>query len=161
MPSPTPTLEAVLTAIQTEIDAVNFATGSVIVTAPKFESELEGIEAYKQAGDGSIDLWRVSAEAVDEIEGDAPGEAYSIYQVLCEYWNVREGDANWEKTGRQQVETIRDRLNGNANVFRPSGQVQLQTPETASVEGQGFEFVEDQLVFKAAVSLRVEARRWS
>ena len=161
MPTAVPALEAVLTAIQTEIDAVNFATGSVIVTDLKFESELEGIEAYKQAGDGSIDLWRVTGTP-DEIEGDAPGEAYSIYDILCEYWNVREGDANWEKGGRQQVEAIRERLNGNANVFRPSGQTSVfGTPETATVEDQGLEFVEDQLVFKARIRLRVEARRWS
>jgi len=160
MPAATPTLEQVVAAVKTEIDAVNPASGTVLDSALKLESEREAIEAYQQA-DGTIDLWVVTSDGARELEGDAPGENYSLYRIVCRYWNVRVGDASWEKTARTQVETIRDRLNKNAAVFRISSQVQLLAPETASIAAAGFDDVEEMLAYKAAVVLEVEARRWT
>ena len=151
-----------MTAVATEIDAVNLAAGTVLTSDLKEESEREGIEKYQNLTSKLIDLWVVTSGPPKEIEGPAPGENYRIYPITCLYWNVRSGDADWEKTARTQVETICDRLNQNSNVFRIGGQIQLRTEEVALVEAQGFETIEDgMLVFKAVVTLQVEARRWA
>lgn len=161
MPDLSPLLETVITAVQSAIDAVNPAYGSVLTSDFKEESERLAIEQYQQS-DGAIDVWVITADNGPEVEGEAPGEYYCILQIACQYWNVRVGDANWEKTARQLVTAIQTALSGNAGIFRIGGQVPLHdTPETATIESQGFQLVEDMKVYKGVITLQVEARRWS
>lgn len=160
MTTPSPTAATVVTAVKTAIDAVNPASGSVLESRSRYDSVLRFLEAYKQS-DHSLDLWIVYVDGIQEIEGDATGEGYSIYHVVAEYYNLTVGSADWDKDARAQVETIRTALCGASSVFRIGGQIQLFTPETASVESQGFEDVEDQQVFIGRVGMQVEARRWA
>jgi len=160
MTVPVPTEAVAVAAVRAAIDAVNPALGTVLDSRSNFDSELRFIEGYKQS-DHSLDLWVVFSETLPEIEGDATGEAYPIYRIVCEYYNIILSTKTWDKLARALVKTIHDALNGNASIFRIGGQVQLFTPETAIVESQGFELVEgEQYVFKARISLQVEARRW-
>lgn len=160
-----PTLESVIAAVKTAIDAVNASFGTVLDADLKYESELEAIEDYQQGSGGgnewAIDLWVVTCERIDEVAGEAVGENYSIFNVVCKYWNVRANDSTWEKTARTQVEAVRDAINQNSSIFRTTSVAIKGTPETASIERAGFENVEGMLVYKARVVLQREARRWS
>ena len=162
MSTPTPTLETVLTAIKTVMVALAPTIGTVREFDRTLDSELEDLELF-QAGDFSIHLWTIELEGIDEVEGEASGEHYSIYRIRIRYDSVIKASASsaWSKTARERAELVRDGLNKNAAVFRISGQVQLREPEAVEIRSHGFVDVEDQKVYRTDLALRVEARRWS
>lgn len=163
MPAPTPALETVVTAIKTEMDAIA-SLGTVLTGLHGLEDDVEFIKKGAYIASGSMNLFFIDLKGVDEVEGDAVGEVYEIYDLEIRYWSLRTNNANWSKEARQKAESVRDKLFGNTAVFRIGGQVQLRTPETVQIESHGPEEIRgtdgSQMVYLTVLSLRVEARRW-
>lgn len=164
MAAASPTMETVATAIKTRIDTIS-SIGTVIVNDHSYEDDVEYIIRGGFMSGGSLDLWLIDIASVDEVEGPATGENYAIYNFRIKYWCVRTNATDWSKTARTKAESVRDELNKNASVFAISGQRQLRTPETCSIESHGQYDLRgtegSQMVYQTILSLSVEARRFS
>lgn len=164
MAAATPTLEAVLDAIESEMTAISGFVGTVRKFDRTLEDEYEYLDLVKSAVDAQLDLWIVEVESVNEEEAEAAGEQYSLYNVTITYTNVRMNDPEWSKKARLEAEKVRDALNQNAAIFAIGGQRQLRTPETVSLRAHGRETTESdnpQMVYRPVLELQVEARRFA
>lgn len=163
MAAATPTLEQIVTAIKTEMDAIA-SLGTVLTGFHGFEDDLEFIENGGYKSSGSMNLFFIDVADIQEVEGGAPGEIYERNVVEIRGWFLRTNDADWSKLARQKAESVRDKLAGNGNVFRINGQVQIITPETVQLVSHGQESIRgtegEQLLYLTVLRLTVESRRW-
>ena len=142
------------------MDAISPDIGDVVVCEHPYEDEAEFYEDYQNATTGLIDLWLIETRAIEEVEGDAIGENYSIYKLQVRYVSCRVADSEWSKKARLRVEQVRDALNGAAAIFAISGQRQIRTPETVSLESHGKRELSGQTLYESVLTMDVEARRW-
>jgi hypothetical protein len=164
MPTSTPSVEAVLTAVKTAIDALP-SIGTSITSDQTIEDDVDFLDNLGLLASSSMDLWVIELRGSAELEGGGQGEKYEIYSVWVRYWSIRTGDAEWSKKARLNAEAVRETLSGNANVFRIGGQVQItDTPETVQLESHGRRTISGtegpQMLYESILSLEVEARRW-
>lgn len=165
MAAATPALETVLTAIKDAIDALA-DIGTVLTSDHNLEDDIEFLEVKGLLDTTSMNVWIVDLQSSREVEGDAPGEVYVIYQIGIRYWSIREGDEEWSKKARQKAAEVQEALSGNSDVFRIDGQVPLlDTPEVVQIDAHGKTPIQGtegaQMLFQTSLSLAVEARRWS
>lgn len=160
MAAPSPTLETVLTAVKTAVAAVA-SVGTVVEYDHPMEDPWEYLEDYQDATTGALNVWLIDVESIDEVEGPANRENYSIYNIRIRYFSVRVNSADWSKQGRTLIESVRDAINFASAIFAISGQRQLRTPETCSLRSWGFEDEADQKIYKGELALSVEARRFA
>lgn len=163
MATPTPALETVIAAVVAEMDAIAPDIGEVRGFEHTLDSEVEFIELFQDINGENFDtdIWLVDVTSIDEIEGEAAAEQYSIYNLRIRYISVRKNQADWSKQARTLFEKVRDKLNKNAAVFAIGGQRQLQTPEIVALSTHGFTTIEDQTVYQSEMTLQVEARRFT
>lgn len=160
-----PTLEAVISAIKTAMDAIS-SLGTVYTGFHGLEDDEEFILKNSLISNGSMNAFFIDTLGVDEREGDAAGEIFELYQIEIRYWSLRTNDSDWSKAARQKAEAVRDALSGAAAIFAIGGQRQLVTPETVRIASHGQEDIRGgeagpQLVYLTRLVLSVEARRWS
>ena len=160
MAAPSPTLETSLTAVKTAISAIG-SIGTVVEYDHPMEDPWEYLEAYQNSSTGKLDVWLIDVESIDEVEGPANRENYSIYNIRIRYFSVRVASADWSKQGRILIESVRDALNFASAIFAIGGQRQLRTPETCSLRSWGFEDEGGQRIYKGELALSIEARRFS
>lgn len=163
MAAAVPTVEQVLTAIKTALDAVG-SLGTVVTYDHRFEVDMEYLETIQNRTTGDLDLWIVDLLSVDENERTG-GELMEFYRIRARYFNIRKNSATWGQTARTALEAGRTALARNANVFAIGSQYQLETPEAVDVAEFGKREVSDfrgsQTVFLGDLRLTVEARRWA
>lgn len=165
MPTGTPSVETVITAVKAAIDAISLI-GTVITSDNPLEDDFEWIDVNAYMASGSMDLWIVELAGAEAFEGAAVGEFYDRYEIRIRYWSVRTDDAEWSKKARIKAQSVVDALTGASSIFAISSQRQLFTPETVRIVSHGERGIRDaagpdQKVFETLLSLQVEARRWS
>lgn len=166
MPTGTPSVETVITAIKTAIDAIA-SIGTVIVSDSPLEDDVEWIDVNSYISNGSMNLWVIELAGDETFEGSAVGEFYSRYDVRIRYWSIRTNNADWSKEARQKAQSVVDALTGVPSIFAISSQRQLHTPEVLRIVSHGPREIRDvaqggtQMVYETVLALTVEARRWS
>ena len=159
----TPTLETVITAIKAAMDAIS-SLGTVLTGYETVEDQVEVVERGGYISSGSMNLWFIELDGIDEIEGDSPGEVYEQYGIRIRYWSLRTNTADWSKEARQKAESVRDAVSGLASVFAISSQRQLRTPETVGIASHGPASIRgtegEHMIYETVLRLSVEARRW-
>lgn len=162
MGAASPTLATVLTAVQTAITGL----GTAITSDSPYEDDVEWISvANSYLSGGTMNLLIITGTA-QEVEGPSTQENYEQYAVMVRYLSVVTASATWDATARAVAESVRDTLSMNANVFAISGQRQVITPETVSLEDHGRSSIKDllqgeQMVYQSVIKFTVEARRFS
>jgi hypothetical protein len=163
MPAPVPTMETVITAIKAAMDAI-VGLGTTLTGFHGFEDDVEFIERGSHISSGSMNLFFIDLESVEEIEGPATGEVYERYNIQIRFWSLRTADTGWSAAARAKAELVRDALSDAATVFAIGGQYQVQTPTTVSVRSHGEADIRGteggQKVFLTTLELAVEARRF-
>ena len=158
-----PTLETVITAIKAVMDAIS-SLGTVLTGYETLEDQVEVVERGNYISSGSMNLWFLELDAIDELEGDSPGEVYEQYNIIIRYWSLRTNNADWSKEARTKAESVRDALSGLASVFSVGSQRQLRTPETVGIASHGPASIRgtegEQMIYQTVLRLSVEARRW-
>jgi len=101
----TPTLETVITAIKAAMDAIS-SLGTVLTGYETVEDQVEVVERGGYISSGSMNLWFIELDGIDEIEGDSPGEVYEQYGIRIRYWSLRTNTADWSKEARQKAEEL-------------------------------------------------------
>jgi hypothetical protein len=159
-----PALETVIAAVKTRMDTIS-GLGTVLTGYHGLEDDVEFIEQGAYISSGSMNLWFIDVAAVEEFDGDAPGEVYERYLIEIRYWSIRTANADWSKEAREKAESVRTELSGNTAIFRIGDQVQLKTSETVDTASHGEYEIRGtegpQKVYQTTLRLRVEARRWS
>jgi len=160
-------------ALETVIDAVHTALNAVVTPDPilkcdhRFEDDVEFIEINSYVSGGSMNLWVIDVEPSSPFDGQGVGEQYDRYNIRIRYWSLRTNNADWAKEARIRAKAVVEALTNNAAVFAISGQVQLFTGTTVSMEGPGAVQIRDraraagQMVYQVILRLQVEARMWS
>lgn len=165
MGAATPTLETVVTAIKTQIDAISPSVGTVLTGFHGYEDEVEYILRNSYIASGAMNLWFVDVADVDEVEGPATQENYEQYNIKITYWSSRKNDVDWSKKARQNAEAVRDKLSLNSAIFAIGGQRQVRTPETVQIESHGPFDIDGtdgaQRIYRTVVALAVEGRRFA
>ncbi len=163
MPASTPTLEAILAAIKTKMDAIG-GIGTVRTSEHPLDDDFEFLDNEGFLDGDTSDVWLIDLRGSSEVEGPAAGEVYDIHSIWIRYWSIRTNDPDWSKKARIQAEAVRAALSGSSDIFRIGGQVQLVTPETVQLEDHGKVAIQGvegpQIIFLTLLSLSVEARRW-
>lgn len=166
MPTATPSVETVLTAVKAAIDAIA-SIGTVLTSDSPIEDDVEWLDVSNYISGGSMNLWVVELAGDEAFEGQAVGEFYSRYDVRIRYWSIRTNNASWSAEARAKVQSVVDALTGAASIFAISSQRQLHTPETVRIVSHGPREIRDvaqggsQMVYETVLGLTVEARRWS
>lgn len=163
MPDPTPTLETVLTAIKTQMDAIVPGVGNVFKQEHRLESEFQYTLEHRDA-DGTAHNWFIDAVVIDQPEGDGVGEVYDVYHVSIRYLSiVKSGGTEWSEVARGRVEQVRTKLSQNPAVFQLGSGTnrQLRTAEAVELLDFGKRTIDNQQYWQAILGLSVEARRWT
>jgi hypothetical protein len=164
MPASTPTLEAILAAIKTKMDAVP-GIGTVFTSDHPKDDDFEFLDNEGFLDADTADVWLIDLRGSVEVEGPAVGEIYNIHSIWIRYWSIRTNDPDWSKKARELAEDVREALSGSSDIFRIGGQVQLFTPETVQIEEHGKVAIRgleaEQVIFRTLLGLSVEARRWA
>lgn len=162
---PTPSWTTVLDAIEAALSGIVPSIGTIKKHETPLEDEAEYIDDF-QDSDGKLDLWLIENPSIDETEGEATGENYSIYNFMIRYFSVRVGAGaeDWSREAILQSEIVRDELNKKASIFAIGGQRHvLETPETVSMASAAFVTIgeEGHRVYEIQLTLSVEAQRFS
>lgn len=166
-----PTMAQITDAVKTAIEAVSSPvnlSGLVFDRVPRFDSVWEELKTFQSLPSGQLDVVYVTCEEVDEVEPDdgASGEVYSLFNVSIRYWSVRSNVEDWDLDARAVAESIRSAVSKNQSIFSIGGKRQLVTPETVTVQEQGFaeeadEHGDPQRFWKSEMRAVVEGRRFS
>ena len=162
MSSPTPTVDQVLNAVESELRTINNPPAEVLHWEIPVAREEELLRDHRTA-DGEISLATVGLESARLVAGDASGEDYQLYSVRVRYYYVSTVDpGESSRTGLTRAQLLIDELDKNDSVFRIGGQAPLLgTAETAELSAYGLQAVGEFTVFVAEIGLTVEARRWA
>lgn len=160
--APTPTIETVITAIKTAMDAIA-SLGTVLTGFHTREDEVSVITRGGYISSGSMNLWFIDCKEIRELEGEATQEFYEQYVIQITYWSLRTNNADWSKEARQKAESVRDALTGVSSIFAINYR-QITTPETVQIAEHGPHDIAGaegtQRVYRTVLELVVEARRW-
>lgn len=162
MPSPTPTVDAVLDAVESELRGMENPPADVLHWESPLVAEEELLRNHRNS-DGEISLATVGLESATLLAGEASGEDYQLYRVRVRYCYMSAVDpGESSRIGLTRAQLLVSELDKNTAVFRIGSQVPLLgTPETAEITSYGLRPVGAFTVFVADIALTVEARRWS
>lgn len=165
MAAATPTVEQVITAIETAMNAISPSIGTVYTSFHTREDDVDFIRINGLISSGSMNAWFIDLVNVEEAEGPAAGEIYEFYQIAIVYWSLRTNNADWSEEARIKAESVRTALSGLAAVFAISSQRQMNTPETVRLLSHGPKEIRgtegQQMVYETVLGLTAEGRRWS
>jgi hypothetical protein len=159
-----PTLEAIISAVVSEIGTIS-NIGHVVNGFHTYEDDVEYIQKSGFLSGGTLDVWFVDLRSSREVEPIA-GEKFEIYGIEVRYWSVRTDQAAWSQETRQAVASVKAVLDGDDAVFAIGGQQPLLgTPKTVKWERHGqtsLRAIDDsQMIYQGVILLEVEGRRWS
>lgn len=159
-----PSLETVITAVKAALEGIP-SIGTVLDRDHTLEDDVEWLEVNNYLA-ATMDLWVIDTDPSSPFEGQGVKEGYDRYNIRIRYWSIRTNDPDWQKAARIKARAALAVLTDNPAVFEISGQVQLFTPTTVSMEGPYPAQIRDvaraggQMVYEAVLRLTVEARAW-
>lgn len=154
----TPTYDEVVNAVMAELRAASL-TGVFLHFENRRMSEAELLREYRSAApDFESEITLIECD-VDDIEGKAHGENYSIYKVEVRHLYTRQDEEEISRIAKFRAERIRNAITGNTDIFRIGSQVPLRTAETASLSGR-FVDRDDSRYYESVIRFEVEGRRW-
>ena len=155
----TPTFDQVIAATLSALSSASL-TGTFLYFENRRSSEVEMLREYRQgAPDYEAEVTLIDCD-VDDIEGKAHGENYSIYRVTLRHLFTKQDEESISRIAKFRGERIRNVLTGNEDIFRIAGQVPLRTPETVTLVGTFVER-EESKYYENILKFEVEGRRWA